>query len=140
MHLGILGVGYSSSMGFREDHVWGVATASYQIEGASGPTDRGRNVWDMLCDKPGAIFEGHSGAEACDHVRRYQEDVALMKLLGMTDARDQIGLGSGCDFGEGIGIRLLAQRKGDGRCITKAAKRKKVAPEGTGATWVSDLC
>jgi beta-glucosidase len=70
-------------MGFREDHVWGVATASYQIEGASGPTDRGRNVWDMLCDKPGAIFEGHSGAEACDHVHRYQEDVALMKQLGV---------------------------------------------------------
>jgi len=69
-------------MGFPKGFAWGTATASYQIDGATAQDGRGPCVWDMLCRKPGAVFEGHNGDVACDHYNRYAEDVALMKELG----------------------------------------------------------
>lgn len=75
-----------SLMGFQQDFVWGVSTASYQIEG--GQCDgRGDSVWDMMCRKPGAVFQGHNGTVACDHYHRYQEDVDLLKQLGVQGYR-----------------------------------------------------
>jgi len=70
-------------MSFPKKFIWGVAAASYQIEGAAKTDGRAESVWDMFCRKPGAVWNGHSGAEACDHYRRYKEDVAIMKSLGV---------------------------------------------------------
>ena len=70
-------------MSFPKDFVWGVAAAAYQIEGSTTADGRGESVWDMFCRKPGAVWSGHSGAEACDHYRRSKPDVALMKTLGV---------------------------------------------------------
>ncbi|MEI2775528.1 MAG: GH1 family beta-glucosidase [Tetrasphaera sp.] len=64
------------------DFVFGVSTASYQIEGAVTADGRGRSVWDDFCDRPGAIVDGSSGAVACDSYHRYAEDVALIRGLG----------------------------------------------------------
>lgn len=74
-------------MSFKNDFIWGVATASYQIEGAAQTDGRGQSVWDMLCEKPGAVLEGHNGDVACDHYNRYPEDVALMADLGVNAYR-----------------------------------------------------
>jgi beta-glucosidase len=68
---------------FPQNFVWGAAAASYQIEGAVAEDGKGPSDWDMFCEKPGAVFEGHSGAVACDHYHRYAEDVQLMKELGI---------------------------------------------------------
>jgi beta-glucosidase len=68
---------------FPSDFVWGGATSSYQIEGSVGADGRGESIWDRLCRKPGAIDDGSSGDVACDHYRRYREDVALMRDLGI---------------------------------------------------------
>jgi beta-glucosidase len=70
-------------MQFSEGFVWGVATASYQIEGAAFEDGKGLSVWDMLCRKPGAIWNDHNGDCACDHYHHLREDVALMKSLGI---------------------------------------------------------
>jgi beta-glucosidase len=70
-------------MAFPQDFVWGAAAASYQVEGASFTDGKGLSVWDMLCRKPGAIWEGQDGFTACDHYHRYQEDVALMREIGL---------------------------------------------------------
>jgi beta-glucosidase len=70
-------------MAFPNDFVWGAASASYQIEGATREDDRGESVWDMFCRQPGMVFHGHTGDVACDHYHRYREDVALMKQLGV---------------------------------------------------------
>lgn len=70
-------------MGFSKDFVWGAATASYQIEGASREDGKGDSVWDEFCRVPGAVFEGQTGDTACDHYRRFREDIALMKQLGI---------------------------------------------------------
>lgn len=75
-------------MPFKDDFVWGAATASYQIEGdAAG---RGRSIWDMHCEREGAIKDGSSGAVACDHVNRVAEDVGLMKQIGLKGYRFSI--------------------------------------------------
>jgi beta-glucosidase len=68
---------------FPDGFVWGVAAASYQVEGAVREDGRGESVWDMLCRKENAVWKGHSGETACDHYHRYQEDVAIMKRIGV---------------------------------------------------------
>lgn len=68
---------------FPDSFEWGAATAAYQVEGAAAEDGRGRSVWDMLCDKEGAIDGGHSGAVASGHYQRWQQDVALFKNLGL---------------------------------------------------------
>jgi beta-glucosidase len=70
-------------MGFPDGFVWGAAAAAYQIEGAAFEDGRGLSVWDVFCRKPGAVWNGHSGAVACDHYHRYKDDVALMREVGL---------------------------------------------------------
>ena len=73
----------NTNLSFPENFTWGAAAASYQIEGAATEDGKGLSVWDMLCRRPGRIWEGHSGEIACDHYHRYRDDVALMKSIGL---------------------------------------------------------
>src|SRR5437868_2865842 len=70
-------------MSFPKNFVWGAAAASYQVEGAWNEDGRGMTVWDMLCRKPKAIWNGQTGDVACDHYHRYKEDVGIMKQIGL---------------------------------------------------------
>lgn len=74
-------------MGFREDFVWGAATASYQIEGAAFEDGKGLSVWDNMCRKEGAVFNGHTGKVACNHYHLYKDDVQIMKQIGLKGYR-----------------------------------------------------
>ena len=69
-----------------KDISFGVATASYQIEG-SGFGGCGVSHWDMFAKEPGRVFEGHDGSIACDHYHRYEEDLDLIKDAGFDDYR-----------------------------------------------------
>ncbi|RKS09934.1 broad-specificity cellobiase [Nocardiopsis sp. Huas11] len=73
----------SNSNEFPEDFLWGAATASFQIEGATTADGRGRSIWDTFCDTPGKVLGGDTGEPADDHYRRYADDVALMKRLNL---------------------------------------------------------
>lgn len=75
---------------FPESFVWGVATASYQIEGAWDEDGRGETIWDRYCSVPGNVLNGDNGNTACDHYHRYREDVALMKRMGIRAYRFSI--------------------------------------------------
>ena len=70
-------------MSFPKDFVWGAAAASYQVEGGADEDGRGLSIWDMLCRQPGKIWEGNTGAVACDHYHRYAEDARLMREIGL---------------------------------------------------------
>jgi beta-glucosidase len=72
---------------FPDRFVWGAATAAYQVEGGAHAGGRGLSIWDMLCEKPGAIHGGHSGEVASDHYHRWAEDVALFRQLGLNGYR-----------------------------------------------------
>ena len=68
---------------FPRDFVWGTATSSYQIEGAVNTDGRGPSIWDTFCEVPGNIANGDTGAIACDHYNRYEEDIRLMARMGV---------------------------------------------------------
>lgn len=75
--------GNTTNSPFPTDFVWGAATAAYQIEGAYDADGRKPSVWDTLCDRPGRIWEGHTGKVACDHYNRWQEDIGIMQEIGL---------------------------------------------------------
>ncbi|MCL6490045.1 MAG: beta-glucosidase [Alicyclobacillus mali] len=75
---------------FPDEFVWGTATASYQVEGAAREGGRGRSIWDIFSHTPGKVAEGHTGDVACDHYHRYEDDVQLMKELGISSYRFSI--------------------------------------------------
>lgn len=66
----------------RRDFIWGVSTSSFQIEGATREDGRGPSVWDTY-GQTGAIANHDTGDVACDHYRRYPDDIALMQKLGV---------------------------------------------------------
>ncbi|MDJ0657084.1 MAG: GH1 family beta-glucosidase [Xanthomonadales bacterium] len=66
-----------------DDFVLGIATSSYQIEGATTAGGRTDSVWDTFCRKPGNIADQSTGEVACDHYQHWQEDVALLVELGV---------------------------------------------------------
>jgi beta-glucosidase/6-phospho-beta-glucosidase/beta-galactosidase len=75
---------------FPDNFVWGVATSSYQIEGAAHEGGRGLSIWDTFCEKEGEIADGSNGDVACDHYHRFKEDVQLMKTLNIKAYRFSI--------------------------------------------------
>src|SRR6201995_2105624 len=75
----------SSSRGrenFPRDFRWGVATSSYQIEGAVNEDGRGVSIWDRFTHLPGKIIDRSTADVANDHYHRYKEDVQLIKEIG----------------------------------------------------------
>jgi beta-glucosidase len=75
---------------FPTDFRFGVAMASYQIEGAVGEDGRGPSIWDTFCHRPGAVAGGDTGDVACDHYHRWREDLDLMASLGVESYRFSI--------------------------------------------------
>ncbi|MBW5447024.1 beta-glucosidase [Cohnella sp. CFH 77786] len=75
---------------FPQDFVWGTATASYQIEGAVQEGGRGPSIWDTFSHTPGKVVGGDTGDVACDSYHRYEEDIALLKKLGVKAYRFSI--------------------------------------------------
>ncbi|WP_344969062.1 GH1 family beta-glucosidase [Salinactinospora qingdaonensis] len=70
-------------MAFPAGFLWGAATASFQIEGATTADGRGVSIWDTFSATPGKTLNGDTGDPATDHYYRYADDIALMKRLGL---------------------------------------------------------
>ena len=73
----------SQSIEFPEDFLWGAATSAYQIEGSPLADGAGPSIWQRFTHTPNLVRDGDTGDVACDHYRRYIDDVALMRALGM---------------------------------------------------------
>jgi beta-glucosidase len=82
--------GKDQPVAFPPDFVWGAATASYQVEGGWDADGKGESIWDRFSHTPGKIVDGTNGDVACDHYHRWQEDVALMKEIGLRAYRFSI--------------------------------------------------
>jgi len=61
---------------FPERFLWGTATAAHQVEGGNWNND-----WWAWEHAPGTVCEEPSG-DAVDHLRRYPEDLDIMRDLG----------------------------------------------------------
>ncbi|MBS1612505.1 MAG: beta-glucosidase [Bacteroidetes bacterium] len=69
---------------FGKDFLWGTATAAYQIEGAWNVDGKSPSVWDHMAHKrPGKIKTRENGDIACDFYHRYEQDIELMKKMGI---------------------------------------------------------
>ena len=66
---------------------WGVATSSYQIEGAHDTDGRGPSVWDVFSHTKGRVKNGDTGDIACDHYNKFSDDIILMRELGVDSYR-----------------------------------------------------
>ncbi|HSQ05303.1 MAG TPA: GH1 family beta-glucosidase [Burkholderiales bacterium] len=106
---------------FPDRFLWGSATSAYQIEGSPLADGAGPSIWQRFAHTPGRIVDGDTGDTACDHYRRFREDVALMSDLGlkayrfsiswsrvMPEGRGRVN-GPGLDFYERLVDALLAR-------------------------------
>ncbi|WP_419815297.1 GH1 family beta-glucosidase [Glacieibacterium sp.] len=75
---------------FPKDFLWGCATAAYQIEGAVKEGGRGQTNWDVFSHTPGRVANGDTGDIACDSYNRFNEDIGLLKALGVKAYRMSI--------------------------------------------------
>ena len=64
-----------------KDFIYGVATASFQIEGAADK--RLPCIWDTFCATPGKIADNSNGNFACEHVKKWKDDIELIDSLGV---------------------------------------------------------
>ena len=104
-------------MRFPTGFHWGVATSAYQIEGSTDVDGRGQSIWDTFCQQDGAIERHEDARVACDHYRRLDEDIELLRFLQVTSYRFSIawprvqpdGQGAANERGLGFYDRLVDQ-------------------------------
>lgn len=75
-------------MGFPENFLWGAASSAIQIEGAWNEDGKAPSVWDVMPKEK--LTRGETCHAACDHYHRYQEDVGLMRQMGLKAYRFSI--------------------------------------------------
>jgi len=75
---------------FPQGFLWGSATSAYQIEGSPLADGAGPSIWHRFVRTPGMVRDGDTGDVACDHYRRYRDDVKLMADLGLKAYRFSI--------------------------------------------------
>src|SRR5205814_4363611 len=63
----------------------------------------------MFCRKDGAVYSGHTGDVACDHMHRWRDDITIMKELGLQAYRLSISWPRVIPGGTGpVNVRGLA--------------------------------
>ena len=72
---------------FRGDFIWGVASSAYQIEGKGVKEVAGECIWDRFVKEAGRIADGADADVSCDFIRKYKEDISLMKYMGIRNYR-----------------------------------------------------
>lgn len=72
----------------KQNFIYGVATSSFQIEGAID--SRLPCIWDKFCATEGKIADNSNGSIACEHYSRWREDVELIASLGVDSYRFSI--------------------------------------------------
>ena len=75
---------------FPEGFLWGAATSAYQIEGSPLADGAGVSNWHRFSHTPGMTKGGETGDVACDHYRRWEDDVRLLADLGVNAYRFSI--------------------------------------------------
>ena len=75
---------------FDSDFVFGVSTASYQIEGSIDKDGKCKSIWDTFASKKGNIADKSDGKTVCDSYVKYKDDVKILKQLGVKSYRFSI--------------------------------------------------
>ena len=75
---------------FPNGFLWGMATASYQVEGAWNEDGKGESIWDRFTHTVGKINGAGTGDVACDHYHLYRKTSPSMKQLNQKSYRFSI--------------------------------------------------
>jgi beta-glucosidase len=75
---------------FSKEFIFGSATSAYQIEGAFQEDGRGLSIWDTFSRIPGKVVNMENGDIACDHYHLYEQDIEVLKTLGVDSYRFSI--------------------------------------------------
>lgn len=78
-------------MAFDKNFLWGAAIAAPQVEGAYNEDGKVETIWDSFAVKHNK--HGENSFTACDHYHRFEEDIALMKEIGLKSYRFSISWG-----------------------------------------------
>lgn len=82
-----------SGLAFPVDFLWGAATSAYQVEGSPLADGAGPSIWHRFSHNPGRVAGGGTGDLACDHYRRWEQDLDLMAALGLQAYRFSVAWG-----------------------------------------------
>ncbi|KAG2003281.1 beta-glucosidase [Coprinopsis cinerea AmutBmut pab1-1] len=99
-----------------EGFLFGFATAAYQIEGAINEGGRTPSIWDTFTRAKSPegvphIADESSGEFACDHYRRWKEDIGLLKSYGANSYRFSVSWSRIIDFSAGKDERGVTGRR-----------------------------
>jgi beta-glucosidase len=72
---------------FPEGFLWGLASASFQVEGAWNEDGKGETIWDRFNHTVGKIKGAATADVASDQYHRYAEDIAILKRLNQKSYR-----------------------------------------------------
>ncbi len=75
---------------FNKDFIFGVSTASYQIEGSIDADGKCASIWDEYTKVEGNIDDNSDGSVVCDSYIKYKDDVKLLKELKVNSYRFSI--------------------------------------------------
>jgi len=75
---------------FPKEFLWGMATASYQVEGAWNEDGKGESIWDRFSHTVGTVKGGATGDVACDQYHLYPQDITILKRLNQKSYRFSI--------------------------------------------------
>ncbi len=75
---------------FKDEFLWGSASAAYQIEGAASIDGKCPSIWDEYSKIPGNTFKDTTGEVAIDFYHRFAQDIKLMKEQGLKAYRFSI--------------------------------------------------
>lgn len=94
-----------------DNFLWGAASATYQVEGATNKDGKGRSVWDYYLDEKHLAGPGISGSVAINFYDRdqYLKDIQLFKELGLNSYRFSIAWTRIIPDGQGpVNLRAVA--------------------------------
>jgi beta-glucosidase len=117
---------------FPADFLWGAATSAYQVEGSPLADGAGPNIWYRFTHTPGLTKNGETGDVACDHYRRYADDVRLMSELRLNAYR--FSLSWARILPEGTG-RVNQQGLDFYRRLVEELRAKEIEPVATLFHW-----
>ena len=126
-----------NELNFPSDFLWGVATASYQVEGGYDEGGRSPSIWDTFSEISGNVLNGDTGRISVDQYHRFNEDVAIMKKIGIQAYRFSIAWTRIISNGVGdVNMQGVAYYKN----LIVALKKAGIKPVATLYHWDLPQC